>query len=666
MLLLCILVGGVCSAWGDETTTLEIKSSVTSAGDLTDNSGNTWAFATDGTLTGNTAYIQAGTNKSEVSYIRLSTSAFASKKITKVQVWGTSKANTNVSAKVIIGTTTIGTSNVYTTQNASSGGTEFSINNTDEVTGNLTIEISRPSSATGAIYFNKAIVTYEEAGGGGGSDPSISANNVNITSDATNGSIAYTLANATGNVTASITTGGDWLTSLGTITESAVPFNCSANTTTTPRTATVTLSYTGATDKVVTITQAAKTVDAPVFNPEGGNYMQGTNITISSEGNTIYYNLTTDGSTPGNPTNASTEYTAPIILSSGTTKIKAIAYDTYGNASSVVTRTYTGIALASLPFSWTGTKSSGKDELAKETGVAVNLGSNYAESNAPYRLKFDGAGKYVAIYLDSKPEVVSFTAKLFNAASTGSKIKVQGSADGITFTDIEEFTIKGAANETFEFTTSNAFESTHRVVKLVMSSKDQNVGVGNISINLVKATLNASGYATFASTYPLDFTNSNIKAYIATAAEGSAVNLSAVNKVPANTGVVLNHDGEITENIPVFDGKNADDVSDNLLLVSDGTVTGGTGIYALANKNHGVGFYLVNSSVTIPNGKAYLQTTANTKEFLNFDFSDDETGINTVNGSELMVNSPIYNLSGQRMSKLQKGINIVNGKKVLF
>ena len=394
--------------------------------------------------------------------------------------------------------------------------------------------------------------------------------------------------------------------------------------------------------------------------------MQGTNITISSEGNTIYYNLTTDGSTPGNPTNASTEYTAPIILSSGTTKIKAIAYDTYGNASSVVTRTYTGIALASLPFSWTGTKSSGKDELAKETGVAVNLGSNYAESNAPYRLKFDGAGKYVAIYLDSKPEVVSFTAKLFNAASTGSKIKVQGSADGITFTDIEEFTIKGAANETFEFTTSNAFESTHRVVKLVMSSKDQNVGVGNISINLVKATLNATGYATFASTYPLDFTNSNIKAYIATAAAGSSVSLSAVNKVPANTGVVLNYSGEITENIPVFDGTGADDVSDNLLLVSDGTVTGGTGIYALANKNHGVGFYLVNNSVTIPNGKAYLQTTANTKEFLNFDFRDDETGINTVNGSELMVNSPIYNLSGQRMSKLQKGINIVNGKKVLF
>ena len=191
-------------------------------------------------------------------------------------------------------------------------------------------------------------------------------------------------------------------------------------------------------------------------------------------------------------------------------------------------------------------------------------------------------------------------------------------------------------------------------------------GTKEVTAITVPVTLNATGYATYASTYPLDFTNSNIKAYIATEAEGSAVNLSAVNKVPANTGVVLNYSGEITENIPVFDGTSADDVAGNCLLVSDGTVKGGTGIYALANKNHGIGFYLVNNSVTIPKGKAYLQTGANTKEFLIFNFSDDETGINTVNSSELMVNGSIFNLSGQRISKLQKGVNIVNGKKVLF
>ena len=93
---------------------------------------------------------------------------------------------------------------------------------------------------------------------GGSTTPSITANDVNLTYDAEGGSIAYTLTNATGNVTAEITS-GDWLT-LGTVTENTVPFTCSANTSNTTRTATVKLSYTGATDKVVTVTQDAAPV----------------------------------------------------------------------------------------------------------------------------------------------------------------------------------------------------------------------------------------------------------------------------------------------------------------------------------------------------------------------------------------------------------------------
>ena len=87
-------------------------------------------------------------------------------------------------------------------------------------------------------------------------DPYIIADDVEIAYNATEGSIAYELQNATGNVTAEVTTGGDWL-ELGTITATEVPFTCSANSTTVARTATVTLSFTDAEDKVVTITQAA-------------------------------------------------------------------------------------------------------------------------------------------------------------------------------------------------------------------------------------------------------------------------------------------------------------------------------------------------------------------------------------------------------------------------
>ena len=41
---------------------------------------------------------------------------------------------------------------------------------------------------------------------------------------------------------------------------------------------------------------------------------------------------------------------------------------------------------------------------------------------------------------------------------------------------------------------------------------------------------------------------------------------------------------------------------------------------------------------------------------------EDPDGIETVNVN--VNDNIIYNLSGQRMSKLQKGINIVNGKKI--
>ena len=108
------------------------------------------------------------------------------------------------------------------------------------------------TSSSSRLYLSKISITYQSTGGG--STPSISANDVDLAYNATSGSIAYTLNNATGSVSAEITN-GDWLT-LGEITASEVPFTCSANTGA-ERTATVTLSFEGATDKVVTVTQAA-------------------------------------------------------------------------------------------------------------------------------------------------------------------------------------------------------------------------------------------------------------------------------------------------------------------------------------------------------------------------------------------------------------------------
>ena len=45
---------------------------------------------------------------------------------------------------------------------------------------------------------------------------------------------------------------------------------------------------------------------------------------------------------------------------------------------------------------------------------------------------------------------------------------------------------------------------------------------------------------------------------------------------------------------------------------------------------------------------------------------DTETGINEIEDGKITVgNASIYNLAGQRLGRIQRGVNIVNGKKIL-
>ncbi len=141
---------------------------------------------------------------------------------------------------------------------------------------------------------------------------------------------------------------------------------------------------------------------------------------------------------------------------------------------------------------------------------------------------------------------------------------------------------------------------------------------------------------------------------------GQYVSLTTIGKdVPAATPVVLRgtYYNKITADIPAINIANQ-------LKGSDGTVEGNGSIYALANKDNGVGFYRVKDGIAIPAGKVYLQTSNAVKEF--FPFADDETAIENVNGNVNGNKGTIYNIAGQRLSKMQKGLNIVGGKKVMY
>ena len=83
--------------------------------------------------------------------------------------------------------------------------------------------------------------------------PTITANNVTIEAETTSGEIAYTVENPTGATLSAALTDGDWISNIA-VDADKVTFDATANTGD-ERTATITLSYTGAANKVVTVTQ---------------------------------------------------------------------------------------------------------------------------------------------------------------------------------------------------------------------------------------------------------------------------------------------------------------------------------------------------------------------------------------------------------------------------
>jgi len=175
------------------------------------------------------------------------------------------------------------------------------------------------------------------------------------------------------------------------------------------------------------------------------------------------------------------------------------------------------------------------------------------------------------------------------------------------------------------------------------------------------------GCGTFASDYALDFSASEIRAFYATES-GDNLLFHEVEKVPANTGVLLYKVGGASDDIPVYNGT-TDAVTGNAFVRGTGAAVS----YSETDKNYilfdgddGLGFYKANNN-PVATDRAYIHVpeSVNVKCFL-LDLENDPTGIRSMEEVRgMMEDGVIFNLAGQRLQKMQKGINIVNGKKVL-
>ena len=137
--------------------------------------------------------------------------------------------------------------------------------------------------------------------------------------------------------------------------------------------------------------------------------------------------------------------------------------------------------------------------------------------------------------------------------------------------------------------------------------------------------------------------------------------------VPAGTPVVL---AGKTENVSLTYGtgfaahpSTATGLRGTFLPVSI-TSSAPVSVLTLQGQDDVPGFYAFDGE-TIGSNQAYLQLNDEGVGFLAILLSDDEDGIKLIQDSRFKIQNSIYNLAGQRIGKLQKGINIVNGRKIL-
>lgn len=454
-----------------------------------------------------------------------------------------------------------------------------------------------------STYYNIMLGSIEEVED---ATPIIDANDVTLAYDATEGEITYTIGNVVegGELTALVTS-GDWLI-LGEIGASSITFTCEANTGA-ERTATVRLTYTYNTNETVTkdvsITQAAYI--APIT---GDKYVKVTSTSDLTNGQ--YLIVYEEGS---------------VAFNGGLETLDAVGNTigvTLNNNEIAVTD-----ATAAAEFTIDVTAGTLKSASGLYIGKTANSNGLDSDEETAYTNTF-------SIDEDGNATIVSSGGAYlrYNSASNQNRFRYFKSAS---------------------YTGQKAIQL---YKKVETTPETESVTVGS------------AGYTTYVTKKNVAIPE-GVEVYIVTAINESSIHMEPVTgAIPANTPIVVKASADTYE-LTATDGETAD-VSDNLLLGSDGTIKGdGSTIYALGVGKEGdaqgkVGFYRVKSGATVPAGKAYLNTSVVAKDFLNFDFGETD-GIGQIEIGQTS-NVGIYNLNGQKVNKAQKGIYIVNGKKIVI
>ena len=156
---------------------------------------------------------------------------------------------------------------------------------------------------------------------------------------------------------------------------------------------------------------------------------------------------------------------------------------------------------------------------------------------------------------------------------------------------------------------------------------------------------------------------------------------TSVSKLEAGTPYLIKWDGDEDIIEPVFTYVTIDKSKNDIYIYDNKVQFGGIYFHFVASSDY-LRNYIANGSLVLTEVVTGLELMAHECYFyitssdlydsidkvgLNFgDIDETITGIERVPEVQDGSEATIYNLAGQRLGKTQKGINIVNGKKILI
>lgn len=173
-------------------------------------------------------------------------------------------------------------------------------------------------------------------------------------------------------------------------------------------------------------------------------------------------------------------------------------------------------------------------------------------------------------------------------------------------------------------------------------------------------SVGAAGYATLIAPVALEIP-AGVEVYTVAFEDGKAKLTSISDVIPANVGVVV----KAAQGTYNFNITTTENVATSALSGVPNTenVASESAAFILANGKHGVGFYKLSSANrTIHGFRAFYTAPAEAQAVSAFLLEDKVTGIEEIETSA--DKAPIYDLSGRRVAKAEKGVYIQNGRKI--